>query len=142
MTKHSIGKAGGCALEVQECWHGSATWEHVQCTEEREYVGGRWRGADCFAEDSAWAMEERKVCNASVWVNLDSCASGDAAEGACNVAPGEGGGGGASPCLLLSVTVVPLSLEVEHKFGGLGTAKDLAKTVEADPEAWLRNARA
>ena len=33
---------GEVALSVPECWYGEASWEHVRCTDRREYFEGRW----------------------------------------------------------------------------------------------------
>ena len=64
------------------------------------HVWVRWGGADCEAADSAWAMEDRKACNSSHWVNLDKGAYDE--DNSCSVAPGTSG---APACLFIDFTV-------------------------------------
>lgn len=82
------------------------------------------------------------MCNSTVWVNLQTGGSGTV--GGANDDDDESDGGGAGddddtaslsgcasgsaggdPCLLLDVTVVPLTVEVTAKFGGRGGPGDL-----------------
>jgi hypothetical protein len=88
-------------IVIPECWYGTAHWSKLNCKAEPEFTDGRWEAADCFATDSAWAMEDRKVCNQSLWVNLDKGTYGPEAVG-CNVAADTAG---APACILLEFTV-------------------------------------
>ena len=129
---------GSATLSVPDCWyHGGAFWRRFECVEGGEYQSGRWRREDCHADDSLWAMEERRVCNATVWVNLATGGSGvvgtaggdgggvgravsgadDDAVGAAATAGCAMGEAAADACLLLELTVVPLAVEVTAKLG-------------------------
>jgi len=107
---------GSAKLTIQSCWYGSAVWQTVSCTKNPEYHNGRWKNADCVASDSSWEMEDRKVCNATQWVNLNS---GDINDEGCTEA------GGNDACLLIDLTVIPIAVEVTNKAGGEGKAEDL-----------------
>lgn len=114
---------GKSKITIQDCWYDTASWQRISCTKNPEYYNGRWTNADCFNADSSWAMEYRKVCNATTWVNLDS---GEVNDNACKNQTGT------AACLLLDVTVVPVAVDVAYKAGGEGSKDDLELVVAED----------
>ena len=147
---------------MPDCWyHGGAFWRRFECVEGGEYQSGRWRREDCHADDSLWAMEERRVCNATVWVNLATGGSGvvgtaggdgggvgrtvsgadDDAVGAAATAGCAMGEAAADACLLLELTVVPLAVEVTAKLGGCGEdceREDMGVVIVGDGDDGIR----